>query len=267
MPNYKVVNSDQLDSDITVVADAIRARSGASGKLAFPNGMADAVRSIPSGGGAELPKLDNPASPEDMVSGKSLYNHYGSKVDGVVKDVSTVYTTPVQKATMEYDDDWKVSNVLEEDVLLRKGTAVNTWLSQNFFGNAKPADVRKGVTFTAGSNLCKEGTMETGSDGGGLIMKTGTTTSNVIETGLSDVEQFFIYKKTQAAAGLILLHYSKENGTSRLFSTVWTSYSKSINSGTDGISISGGTATIEETSAALGGLTNGVTYTWFAVGT
>ena len=58
MPNYKVVNSDQLDSDITAVADAIRERSGTSGKMAFPNGMADAVRSIPSGGGAELPKLD-----------------------------------------------------------------------------------------------------------------------------------------------------------------------------------------------------------------
>ena len=28
MPNYKVVNADQLDADLTTVADAIRAKAG-----------------------------------------------------------------------------------------------------------------------------------------------------------------------------------------------------------------------------------------------
>ena len=46
----KVIDSAKLDADITTIADAIRAKAGTSGKMAFPNGMADAVRSIPSGG-------------------------------------------------------------------------------------------------------------------------------------------------------------------------------------------------------------------------
>lgn len=160
MADYKIVDSGKLDTDLTVLADAIRQRSGTSGKLEFPAGMADTVRNIPAG--ADLPALSNPASPEDMVIGKSLYDHTGKKVDGAVKEVSTVYNTPFQKATMEWDDDWKASNILEEDVLLRKGTAVNTWFGQYFFGDAQPSDVRKGKTFTASGGVSVEGTMEAG---------------------------------------------------------------------------------------------------------
>lgn len=260
MPNYKVVNADQLDSDITTVADAIRAKAGTSGKMAFPNGMADAVRNIQSGG-TELPELSNPASPEDMVIGKSLYDHTGKKVDGsvsllndlifskyhatedgiissleadidedwltlktpptnnfrymlekgavveagvflsdlgdaqpsdvvagktftsgaglkvpgTVKEVNTVYNTPFQKATMVWDDDWKASNVLEEDVLLRKGTTVNTWFGQYFFGDARPEDVRKGKFFSSAYALNKEGTMEPGSGDGVQMRVDGET--------------------------------------------------------------------------------------------
>ena len=50
MADYKVVDAEQLESDLTVVADAIREKSGKSEALAFPNGMADAVRGIQSGG-------------------------------------------------------------------------------------------------------------------------------------------------------------------------------------------------------------------------
>lgn len=50
MAEYKVVDAEQLESDLTVVADAIREKGGTSEQLAFPNGMADAVRGIQSGG-------------------------------------------------------------------------------------------------------------------------------------------------------------------------------------------------------------------------
>lgn len=108
---------------------------------------------------------------------------------------------------------------------------------------------------------------EAGNGGVGSVIKTGTTSSNTVNTGLSDVEQFFMYKASHEAAGLILLHYSKANGTSRLFSSVWTSYSKNVTSGTGGATINGGTVTIEETEPATGGLTSNVQYIWIAVGT
>lgn len=48
MPNYKIVDADKLDSDLEAVADAIREKAPKIDKYAFPNGMAEAVRSIGS---------------------------------------------------------------------------------------------------------------------------------------------------------------------------------------------------------------------------
>lgn len=47
----KLVDSTQLDSDLTSVANAIRAKSGGSGQLAFPSGFVSEIGNIPSGGG------------------------------------------------------------------------------------------------------------------------------------------------------------------------------------------------------------------------
>ena len=58
MANYKVVDAEQLDADLAVVADAIREKGGTSDALAFPNGMADAVRAI-EGGGEEVFVVEN----------------------------------------------------------------------------------------------------------------------------------------------------------------------------------------------------------------
>lgn len=47
----KLVDSTQLDSDLTSVANAIRAKSGGSAQLAFPAGFVSEIGNIPSGGG------------------------------------------------------------------------------------------------------------------------------------------------------------------------------------------------------------------------
>ncbi len=44
----KLVDSSQLDADLTAVANAIRAKSGGSGQLAFPSGFVNEIGSIPS---------------------------------------------------------------------------------------------------------------------------------------------------------------------------------------------------------------------------
>lgn len=51
----KLVDSTQLDSDLTSVADAIRAKSGGSSQLAFPAGFVSEIGNIPSGGGGGNP--------------------------------------------------------------------------------------------------------------------------------------------------------------------------------------------------------------------
>lgn len=103
----------------------------------------------------------------------------------------------------------------------------------------------------------------------GSVIKTGTTTSGTIATGLSDVEQFFMYKENLTATGLIHLHYTKE-ATSRMYASAWSTNNygtKTITNGTGGVTVSGGTVTISATQAAQGALSSGVTYKWIAVGT
>lgn len=47
----KLVDSTQLDADLTAVANAIRTKGGTSAQIAFPAGFVSAVNAIPTGGG------------------------------------------------------------------------------------------------------------------------------------------------------------------------------------------------------------------------
>ena len=51
----KLVDSTQLDSDLTSVANAIRTKGGTSAQLAFPSGFVSAIGNLPSGGGGNTP--------------------------------------------------------------------------------------------------------------------------------------------------------------------------------------------------------------------
>ena len=51
----KLVDSVQLDADLTSVANAIRAKGGTSADLAFPAGFVSAVEAISGGGGGSNP--------------------------------------------------------------------------------------------------------------------------------------------------------------------------------------------------------------------
>ena len=52
MATYKVVDADQLNADMTSVADSIRTKGGTTDALAWPDGYKTAIDSIPAGGGA-----------------------------------------------------------------------------------------------------------------------------------------------------------------------------------------------------------------------
>ena len=53
----KLVDSTQLDADLTSVADAIRTKGGTSASLAFPSGFVSAINAIPTGGGSVIQPL------------------------------------------------------------------------------------------------------------------------------------------------------------------------------------------------------------------
>lgn len=112
------------------------------------------------------------------------------------------------------------------------------------------------------------GTWAGGSSSGlGTAMKTGDTTSNVIDTGLSAVSAFVLYTTTITAAGLATTVYTSESGVAKtIYCNSYSNYMKTIStasSETD-ISIDGGTVTWNGTRSKA--MINGVTYSWIAFG-
>lgn len=113
------------------------------------------------------------------------------------------------------------------------------------------------------------GGSSSGSSTPSLVIKTGTTTSATIATGLSSIKEFFIYKESQTSTGLIHLHYSSTDGTSYLYASTWSTSTygaKSITNGTTNATVGGGSITLPSSTASSGGLSSGVTYTWVAIG-
>ena len=74
----KLVDSTQLDADLTSVANAIRTKGGTSAQLAFPAGFVSAVEAIPTGGdGVDLDDFMNCTAPIGPVSLPTVVRLYG----------------------------------------------------------------------------------------------------------------------------------------------------------------------------------------------
>lgn len=212
----------------------------------------------------QLPTLTNPGSAVDLALGKQLIGADGKIVEGAVEDGSILI--PSSRVSFYYEDGAIFANhTFAKDALYRKDQTLQIVLPD--LGNATPADVAKGVTFTSNEGVVQVGIHEC-AESGGMVIKSGTTTNRAINTGLSDIEQFFIYKESVTGTGLIHLHYTK-SATSRLYASAWSTQNygtKTITNGTGGVTVSGGTLTISATQAAQGALSSGVTYKWVAIG-
>lgn len=68
----KLVDSSQLDTDLTSVANAIRTKGGTSAQLAFPSGFVSAVQAIPTGttptGTKQISITANGTTTEDVTN-------------------------------------------------------------------------------------------------------------------------------------------------------------------------------------------------------
>lgn len=80
MANYKAVDADQLEADLTSVADTIRAKGGTTDQMEWPEGYKAAVQAIETG--KALPTLSDPGTAEDLRAGKQLIDQEGNIVTG-----------------------------------------------------------------------------------------------------------------------------------------------------------------------------------------
>lgn len=100
----KLVDSTQLDADLTSVANAIRTKGGTSADLAFPSGFVSAVEAIPTGGGDDY---------EDFTAGniQAIVSHGTEWIQtdyyGTLTDLISIKLADSSKET--YEGYWAIS--------------------------------------------------------------------------------------------------------------------------------------------------------------
>ena len=127
--------------------------------------------------------------------------------------------------------------------------------------------MRKGKKFTSKDGVAI-GTMEASSGGsGGVQVKTGTTSSPTINTGLSKIDKLIIYADKITSVGVVTAVYSADVGKAKVtFCGDYSVYSKPCGiTDRSGFSVSGGTFSWTE-SVKEYKFMNNAAYNWIAIG-
>lgn len=146
----KRIDSGQLDSDLTSVANAIRAKSGGSSQLAFPAGFVSEIQAIPSGGGSVTHVQYTAASDATSTSAsgntKAFYDTYIAPNTPSGNVILVCFVTN-NSASGNYARAWFFCR----DTKLRGSNLNNYWRSSSGFGSAVATNYD--FFYTSGSKI------------------------------------------------------------------------------------------------------------------
>lgn len=141
------------DSTLTGIADAIRAKGGATGSMT-PMEMPAKIAEIPTG----LDTSDATANASDMAKNKTAYVN-GEKVTGTLEEVASGSVATVNWDIPNFSDgNVYIPGKASTEQILRRFSNVSAYIAGNQLGDATPADVASGKTFTSAAGLKVAGT-------------------------------------------------------------------------------------------------------------
>ena len=238
--------------------------------------------SIQIHGDGSLGTFFGDATPEDVRKGKRYTSKDGvatgtmEESSGIDTSDATVTAPDILNGKTAYGKDGKLTGSM------RNNSAVNKTISSKSESYTIPQGYHNGSGKVAisdseqakiiASNIKKgvsilgvAGSYEGTASGGGVQVKTGTTSSPTIDTGLSKIDKLIIYADKITSVGVVTAVYSA--GKAKVtFCGDYSVYSKPCGiTDRSGFSVSGGTFSWTESAKEYKFMDN-VTYNWIAIG-